>query len=109
MSQGGGYELARSYGNLAGNLLYGFPANSVRMRNLQLGGLLDDDESFVRRNVVEDSFQHRGLPRAGPPGNEAVLPVEHQPDDRVANVTRKAARIDQFIRRVPTVEFADGE
>ncbi len=47
------HKLARSDGNLAGDSLYGLPPNRVRMRYLQLGGLLDDDEAFLHGHMVK--------------------------------------------------------
>ena len=47
MPQGGGDKLARSDGNLAGNLRDGLPANCVGMGDLQLGWLLDHNQPFL--------------------------------------------------------------
>ncbi len=76
----------------------GFPAHCVGMCDLQLGGLLDYDESFLHRNVIEQGFHQGRLPRAGSACDNAVLPARNQVHDGIPNTARQAARCDQFIR-----------
>ena len=56
MAQRGGYKLARRDGNLARNRLDCLPTNRVGMGYLQLGWLLDHNEPFMQRNMVEQAL-----------------------------------------------------
>ena len=62
MAESGGEKLARSDGNLAWNRLDSFPADGVGMVDLQLGGLLDDYQSFMLRNMVKQRLHQGRLP-----------------------------------------------
>ena len=75
MAESGGHKLAWRDGNLAGNRLDSLPANGVGMGDLQLGGLLDHDQPFMQRNVVEQRLHQSRLARAGSAADDAVLPL----------------------------------
>src|SRR5882762_4342075 len=57
--------------------------------------------------MVEEGLHERCLPAAGSAADDAVLPLSDQCYDRIPNVGRHTARSDEFIRAVPSVEFAD--
>ncbi len=75
MTERGGYKLAWRDGNLAGDGIDGLPADGIRMRNLQLCGLLDHHEPFMQRNMVEQGFHQGGLARTRSAADDAVLPA----------------------------------
>ena len=109
MTKSGGHKLAWSDGNLAGNRRDCLPANGIGMGYLQLGWLLDHDQPLMQRNMVEQRLHQGCLARAGSTADDAVLPFADQSHNCIPNMSRQAARCNQFIRGKPAVEFADGE
>ena len=109
MAKSSSNQLAWGDGNLARNGSYSFPSNGIRMGYLQLRWLLDHDESFPQRNMVKERLHQRGLTRPGSSTDDAVLTLQDEFDDIIANNGRKAARSYQLIAGEPTIEFADGQ
>ena len=79
------------------------------MRYLQLGGLLNHNQPFVQRNVIEQSFHEGGLAGTRSTADNAVLPLANQAHHGISNSLRQAARCNQFVGREPAVEFPNGE
>ena len=109
MAESGGDKLAWSDGNLAGNRIDRLPANGIGMGDLQLGWLLDHDQPFMQRNMVEQRLHQGRLARAGSTADDAVLPLPDKLDNGIPNRCRQAARCNQLIGGKPAVEFAHGE
>src|ERR1700722_2443781 len=79
------------------------------MGYLQLGRLLNHNQPFVQRNVVEQGFHQCGLAGAGSTADNAVLPFANQAHYGISNAFRQAARCNKIVGREPAVEFPNGE
>src|SRR5579884_813561 len=109
MAKSSGHKLACGYCNLPRNGLDCLPANRVGMGNLQLSGLLDHNEPFLKRNMVEQRLHQRCLARACSTADEATLPLANETHDGIPNLHRESPGFNEFIRGEPTVEFTNGE
>src|SRR5579884_2508039 len=56
------------------------------MGNLQLSGLLDHNEPFLKRNMVEQRLHQRCLARACSATDEAVLPLANEGNNGIPNL-----------------------
>jgi len=79
------------------------------MGNLQLSGLLDHNEPFLKRNMVEQRLHQRCLARACSATDEAVLPLANEGNNGIPNLLGEGSGFDQLIRCKSAIEFANSE
>ena len=80
-------------------------AHEVRLREAQLGGVLDREDALVVREVVGEDVEEGGLAGTGAAGDDDVLAQEHAHAQEVRHRLGEGPEADE----VPVEELAAGE
>src|SRR5205085_8310235 len=85
-----------------------FEPHEVRMRQVNLRGVLDQKNSLFFRYKLAEDIQSRCFPRAGAAADENVLPREDVVFEPVGELLIDGSRRDEILdSEVARVEFAD--
>ena len=87
-----------------------FEVDGVRLVELQLGAVFDDDDAFVLRNLGGEGVEERGLAAAGAAGDDGVLVQQDREGEELLRLFAHASRFDERAEvEGGLLEFADGD
>jgi hypothetical protein len=110
VSQRGLQQIPYRYRRETALLMSSLEADQVALADIQLGGVLNEQNSFVIRNEISQDIQQSGLSRSSSSADQDILPIGDSFTETIGNGSVQGAVADQVVHReMSCIEFANCE